>query len=146
MPQILSADGALTARENLLLSARLYRVAPREVRPRIKHALAAMELTPFADHLVRGFSGGMIRRVAAPVGSDWPQTSPSLLPASPCALALQQGCAGAWVLDGRCGRQWPSGLFAARACQLRPPGAQNLDREWEHDGRGPLVRDVEQGR
>ena len=63
VPQLLSADGALTARENLLLSARLYNMPSREMRARIQNALGAMELTPFADHLVKGFSGGMIRRL-----------------------------------------------------------------------------------
>lgn len=63
VPQLLSADGALTAWENLLLSARLYGVPPREVHGRIAEALAAMELTPFAHRLVQGFSGGMIRRL-----------------------------------------------------------------------------------
>jgi ABC-2 type transport system ATP-binding protein len=48
---------------NLLLSARLYNVPHNEVRTRIEHALSAMELTPFAHHLVQGFSGGMIRRL-----------------------------------------------------------------------------------
>ena len=63
VPQLLSADGALTAWENLLLSARLYNVPLSEVRTRIEHALGAMELMPFAHHLVQGFSGGMIRRL-----------------------------------------------------------------------------------
>ena len=63
MPQSLSADGALTACENLLLSARLYDIPHRQVRPRIERALASMELTPFAHLLVQGFSGGMIRRL-----------------------------------------------------------------------------------
>ena len=63
VPQLLSADGALTAWENLLLSARLYNVPHNEVRMRIEHALSAMELTAFAHHLVQGFSGGMIRRL-----------------------------------------------------------------------------------
>jgi ABC-2 type transport system ATP-binding protein len=63
VPQLLSADGALTAWENLLLSARLYNVPHNEMRSRIEHALGAMELTPFAHHLVQGFSGGMIRRL-----------------------------------------------------------------------------------
>ena len=63
VPQLLSADGALTAWENLLLSARLYDVPHSEVHIRIEHALGAMELTPFAHHLVQGFSGGMIRRL-----------------------------------------------------------------------------------
>ena len=63
VPQLLSADGSLTARENLLLSARLYNVAPREVAGRIAEALTVMELAPFADQLVQGFSGGMVRRL-----------------------------------------------------------------------------------
>ncbi|HVC61901.1 MAG TPA: ATP-binding cassette domain-containing protein [Acetobacteraceae bacterium] len=63
VPQLLSADGALTAWENLLLSARLYGVPRREVRERIECALVAMELAPFAHRLVQGFSGGMIRRL-----------------------------------------------------------------------------------
>jgi ABC-2 type transport system ATP-binding protein len=63
VPQQLSADGALTGWENLLLSARLYDVPAKEVRPRIEHALEALELTPFAHKLVQGFSGGMIRKL-----------------------------------------------------------------------------------
>ena len=63
VPQLLSADGSLTAWENLLLSARLYGVPPGEVAPRITRALTAMELMPFAHHLVQGFSGGMVRRL-----------------------------------------------------------------------------------
>lgn len=63
VPQLLSADGALTGWENLLLSARLYGVPRAEVRPRIERALTAMELMPVAHHLVQGYSGGMIRRL-----------------------------------------------------------------------------------
>jgi ABC-2 type transport system ATP-binding protein len=63
VPQLLSADGALTAWENLLLSARLYDVPRQEVHPRMEHALAAMDLVAFAHTLVQGFSGGMIRRL-----------------------------------------------------------------------------------
>ena len=63
VPQLLSADGALTAWENLLLSARLYGIPHRQVRPRIEQALGRMELLPFAHRLVQGFSGGMIRRL-----------------------------------------------------------------------------------
>ncbi len=63
VPQLLSADGALTAWENLLLSARLYDIPRRQVRQRIEHALKSMDLMPFAHQLVQGFSGGMIRRL-----------------------------------------------------------------------------------
>jgi ABC-2 type transport system ATP-binding protein len=47
----------------MLLSARLYCVPRRERRERIDRALARMELTDAADHLVGKYSGGMIRRL-----------------------------------------------------------------------------------
>ncbi|MEP6474656.1 MAG: ATP-binding cassette domain-containing protein, partial [Gemmatimonadota bacterium] len=63
VPQLLSADGALTGRENLLLSARLYRVPKGEQQSRIAEALQFMEIVSAADDLVRTYSGGMIRRL-----------------------------------------------------------------------------------
>jgi ABC-2 type transport system ATP-binding protein len=63
VPQLLSSDGALTARENLWTSARLYHL-PRDVRQeRIGDALRYMGLAHVADRMVRTFSGGMIRRL-----------------------------------------------------------------------------------
>ena len=62
VPQLLSADSALTGRENLLLSARLYLVPRRERSERGRAALDMMGLTESADRLVQGYSGGMIRR------------------------------------------------------------------------------------
>jgi ABC-2 type transport system ATP-binding protein len=63
VPQSLSADGSLTGRENLLLSARLYGIPARERRVRIVQALETMGLTDAADHVVQRYSGGMIRRL-----------------------------------------------------------------------------------
>ncbi len=63
IPQLLCADGALTAYENLLLSARLYRIPPKEHVSRIKESLHAMDLSDVADQRVRSFSGGMVRRL-----------------------------------------------------------------------------------
>ena len=63
VPQMLSADGALTGRENLLFSARLYDVAAAERRQRIADALHFMGLEEAADRLVKTYSGGMIRRL-----------------------------------------------------------------------------------
>lgn len=64
VPQALSADGGLTARENLVLSARLYSIPAREINPRIEETLKYIGLmTDFADRLVKTFSGGMIRRL-----------------------------------------------------------------------------------
>ncbi|HMA43761.1 MAG TPA: ATP-binding cassette domain-containing protein [Gemmatimonadales bacterium] len=63
VPQLLSADGGLTGRENLTLSAKLYRIPREERRRRIADVLAFMDLDAAADHLVRTYSGGMIRRL-----------------------------------------------------------------------------------
>jgi len=63
VPQLLSADGALTGRENLRLSARLYGLPRAERRGRIAEALEFMGLTAAADKLVKTYSGGMIRRL-----------------------------------------------------------------------------------
>jgi ABC-2 type transport system ATP-binding protein len=63
VPQMLSADGTLTGRENLLFSARLYGVAANERQPRIADALHFMQLDDAADKLVKTYSGGMTRRL-----------------------------------------------------------------------------------
>jgi ABC-2 type transport system ATP-binding protein len=63
VPQLLSADGALSAYENLLLSARLYLIPRREREARIALALREMELEEAKDRLVQTYSGGMIRRL-----------------------------------------------------------------------------------
>jgi ABC-2 type transport system ATP-binding protein len=63
VPQLLSSDGALTARENLNISARLYHLPAVEARERIDETLHFMGLWEVADALVRTYSGGMIRRL-----------------------------------------------------------------------------------
>jgi ABC-2 type transport system ATP-binding protein len=63
VPQLVSADGALTGRENLVLSARLYRIPPTERRDCIDEAIRFMELEESANNLVKTYSGGMIRRL-----------------------------------------------------------------------------------
>ena len=63
VPQLLSSDGALTARENLMTSARLYHLPTAQRRARIDEALEFMALETAADRLVRTFSGGMVRRL-----------------------------------------------------------------------------------
>ncbi len=63
VPQLLSADGGLTGRENLLLSARLYSIPRAERGPRIAEALAFMGLAEAGDRPARTYSGGMIRRL-----------------------------------------------------------------------------------
>jgi ABC-2 type transport system ATP-binding protein len=63
VPQLVSADGGLTAAENLALSAALYDISRRVERARIADALAFMGLSDAAHQLVRTFSGGMVRRL-----------------------------------------------------------------------------------
>jgi ABC-2 type transport system ATP-binding protein len=63
VPQLLSADGGLTALENLTLSAKLYGIPRSEREPRTRAALDFMGLGDVAGKLVRTFSGGMIRRL-----------------------------------------------------------------------------------
>lgn len=61
--QMLSADGALTGFENLLLFARIYGIPKRERRRRIEDALHFMGLSEFSSQMVSSYSGGMIRRL-----------------------------------------------------------------------------------
>ncbi|VVE36416.1 ABC transporter ATP-binding protein [Pandoraea eparura] len=63
VPQLLSADGALTARENLTLSARLYGIFGAQCVTQVREALEFSGLLNSADQLVRTYSGGMIRRL-----------------------------------------------------------------------------------
>jgi ABC-2 type transport system ATP-binding protein len=63
VPQVLSADGALTGTENLLLSARLYGISSADRKRLVMEALEFMGLQEFAGRLVRSYSGGMIRRL-----------------------------------------------------------------------------------
>ncbi|NMF87237.1 ABC transporter ATP-binding protein [Aromatoleum petrolei] len=63
VPQLLSADGALTAIENLNLSARLYGLRGKTRAARVRDALAFAGLEDLGDRLVRTYSGGMIRRL-----------------------------------------------------------------------------------
>jgi ABC-2 type transport system ATP-binding protein len=63
VPQALSADGALTALENLEFYARVTGVARRDRRERIAAVVAAMDLEDMLGRLARTLSGGMLRRL-----------------------------------------------------------------------------------
>ncbi len=58
-----SLDGALTARENLRLGARLFALPPKLARARVDAMLELIELKGRADEKVAGWSGGMRRRL-----------------------------------------------------------------------------------
>ncbi len=57
VPQLVSADGALTARENLRVSARLYHIERAGRETAIEQELEFMGLADVADKMVRTYSG-----------------------------------------------------------------------------------------
>jgi ABC-2 type transport system ATP-binding protein len=63
IPQAISIDGALTARENLEFYGRVTGVPRALRRERIEHAVGVMGLAAFLDRLGRTLSGGMLRRL-----------------------------------------------------------------------------------
>jgi ABC-2 type transport system ATP-binding protein len=63
VPQLLSADGGITGYENLLIFAKLYDLPKVNRTVRIRSLLELMGLQDAADHMVKTYSGGMIRRL-----------------------------------------------------------------------------------
>lgn len=63
VPQLNNMDDELTARENLLMQASLYRVPRRDRPDAVAHALELAQLTDRADSKVGHLSGGMKRRL-----------------------------------------------------------------------------------
>jgi ABC-2 type transport system ATP-binding protein len=57
------ADIALTARENLVMQGRIHGVGGARLRQRVDDLLAHFGLIEAADRVVRGYSGGMRRRL-----------------------------------------------------------------------------------
>jgi ABC-2 type transport system ATP-binding protein len=63
-----AVDGAATGRENLLLQGRLYGLSGRDLRTRVDDLLERFTLAEAADRFVRGYSGGMQRRLDVALG------------------------------------------------------------------------------
>jgi len=63
VPQSLSADGALTGYENLLMMAKLLGFSSKERKQRIGEVLEILNLTQVAHQMVQTYSGGMVRRL-----------------------------------------------------------------------------------
>ncbi len=61
--QYAAVDENLTGRENLELVGRLYHLTRREARRRASDVLERFDLSQAADRTVRGYSGGMRRRL-----------------------------------------------------------------------------------
>ena len=63
IPQALTSDPELTARENMMIHAKLYGLTTAQRQEVIPRLLESVGLTEFADKLVGSFSGGMRRRL-----------------------------------------------------------------------------------
>ena len=63
VPQLISTDGNLTGYENLWVLSKLYDIPKNERKQRVMDALDLMGLSDVANHYVREYSGGMIRRL-----------------------------------------------------------------------------------
>ena len=61
--QFAAVDGTLTGRENLEMVGRLYRLSRSDARSRAADALERLGLSDAGDRVVRGYSGGMRRRL-----------------------------------------------------------------------------------
>jgi ABC-2 type transport system ATP-binding protein len=61
-------DFTATARENLMLQARLYGMSRRTAEVRVKELIAILELEPFADRVAKTYSGGQRRRLDLALG------------------------------------------------------------------------------
>ena len=62
-PQALTSDPELTARENMMIHAKLYGLTRTQREQLIPQLLESVGLTEFTDKLVGSFSGGMRRRL-----------------------------------------------------------------------------------
>ncbi|MEM2144885.1 MAG: ATP-binding cassette domain-containing protein, partial [Candidatus Jordarchaeaceae archaeon] len=63
VPQDISVDDELTAKENLELHGKLYHMPKNLINERITELLEVVELTDWKNALVKTFSGGMRRRL-----------------------------------------------------------------------------------
>jgi ABC-2 type transport system ATP-binding protein len=63
IPQALTSDLDLSAKENMGIYAKLYSIPREKARRVIDDLLAAVDLTPWADKPLKMFSGGMRRRL-----------------------------------------------------------------------------------
>jgi ABC-2 type transport system ATP-binding protein len=62
------ADEIATGRENLVLQGRLYGMASQAAQARADELIRALDLEPFANRLVRTYSGGQRRRLDLAMG------------------------------------------------------------------------------
>jgi len=68
VPQDLTTDEDLTGRENLIMVSQFYDVPRSIAEERIKNLLSLVDMEEAADRYVRGYSGGMRKRLELIVG------------------------------------------------------------------------------
>ena len=68
VPQSSGVDRDATGRENLMLQGRVQGMSGRRLRLRVQHLLELLGLADAADRVVRGYSGGMKRRLDVALG------------------------------------------------------------------------------
>jgi ABC-2 type transport system ATP-binding protein len=68
VPQSSGVDRDATGRENLMLQGRVQGMSGRRLRDRVSHLLELIGTTDAADRVVRGYSGGMKRRLDVALG------------------------------------------------------------------------------
>jgi ABC-2 type transport system ATP-binding protein len=68
VPQNSGVDREATGRENLMLQGRVQGMSGQELRNRVNELLELVGITDAADRVVRGYSGGMKRRLDVALG------------------------------------------------------------------------------
>ncbi len=68
VPQSSGVDRDATGRENLMLQGRVQGMSGKKLRARVQHLLEQLGLADAADRVVRGYSGGMKRRLDVGLG------------------------------------------------------------------------------
>jgi ABC-2 type transport system ATP-binding protein len=68
VPQSSGVDRDATGRENLMLQGRVQGMSGKKLRERVQHLLDQLGLADAADRVVRGYSGGMKRRLDVGLG------------------------------------------------------------------------------
>jgi ABC-2 type transport system ATP-binding protein len=68
VPQSSGVDRDATGRENLMLQGRIQGMSGRKLRERVQHLLEQLGIADAADRVVRGYSGGMKRRLDVGLG------------------------------------------------------------------------------
>ncbi len=68
VPQDSGIDREATGRENLMLQGRIYGMRRSDLRARVRELLELVGLADAADRVVRGYSGGMRRRLDVALG------------------------------------------------------------------------------